>query len=380
MVFLGPLREEPKPVYPVPDHISLSDFGKRGENTAALLYENHRRMVVCLTPQDLREKLERIQKLERIHRKREEFQSELSVEEEGGSYDIEFILIEQSMPLQQAVSEWLNYLGLAEQIESVDKGALGHQLKIRIRGSSVSDDLMHVGVGISQVLPILVGALLAPKGSSLLLEQPELHLHPSVQTKLADFFLSLTMMDKQCIIETHSEHIVNRLRLRMVQLKETPFNPTQHICIYFARKENDESLFEEITFDENEVITNWPEGFFDQFQQDQDEIRRAKAEGAKSQLRQQERMLVEELIKKGECETIEFKSTLRWNIKADKKDPEISYALIKTIAAFLNTRGGTLLVGVDDKGIPLGLERDGFDNSDKMRLFLTGLVKDHIGT
>jgi predicted ATPase len=90
-----------------------------------------------------------------------------------------------------------------------------------------------------------VAALLAPEGSSLLLEQPEWHLHPSVQTKLADFFLSLTMMGKQCIIETHSEHIVNRLQLRMVQLKATPFNPAQQICIHCARREKDESLFEE---------------------------------------------------------------------------------------------------------------------------------------
>jgi hypothetical protein len=116
MVFLGPLREEPKPVYPVPDHISLSDFGARGENTAALLYANHRRMVVCLTPQDFQEKLERIQKLERIHRKRKEFQSDLSAEEEAISYDIEFILAKQSMPFQQPVSEWLNTSALQRRL------------------------------------------------------------------------------------------------------------------------------------------------------------------------------------------------------------------------------------------------------------------------
>src|SRR2546426_5314168 len=181
------------------------------------------------------------------------------------------------------------------------------------------------------------------------------------------------MIGKQCIIETHSEHIVNRLRLRMVQLKEAPFNPTQHICIYFARREKDESLFEEIKFDENGMIMNWPEEFFEQFQQEQDEILRAKAEGAKSQLRQQEQMSLEELIKMSECETIEFKSTLRWNKEADRDDDKIKQAVIKTIAAFLNTGGGTLLVGVNDKGIPVGFELDRFENEDKTRQFFEEL-------
>jgi hypothetical protein len=99
---------------------------------------------------------------------------------------------------------------------------------------------------------------------------------------------------------------------------------------------------------------NWPEEFFDQFQQEQDEILRAKGESAKSRLRRQKRMPPEELIKKGECETIEFKSTLRWNKEAKRDDDKIEQAVIKTIAAFLNTGGGTLLVGVNDKGIRVG--------------------------
>lgn len=87
----------------------------------------------------------------------------------------------------------------------------------------------------------------------------------------------------------------------------------------------------------------------------------------------------EELIQAGESETVEFKSTLRWHIYAERMDKEIQHASLKTIAAFLNSDGGTLLVGVNDDGEMLGLELDDFPDDDKMMLHLTNLVKDRIG-
>src|ERR1700736_4234749 len=73
-----------------------------------------------------------------------------------------------------------------------------------------------------------------------------------------------------------------------------------------------------------------------------------------------------ELIKRGESKTLEFKSTLRWNLKEDRRDDKaITHAVLKTIAAFLNTDGGDLLVGVADDGSIIGIERDQLDNDDK---------------
>ena len=77
---------------------------------------------------------------------------------------------------------------------------------------------------------------------------------------------------------------------------------------------------------------------------------------------------------------MEFKSTLRWNLKADKKDKAIENASLKTLVAFMNSNGGLLLVGIDDDGTPLGLESDRFPNPDKTLLHLTNLVKDRIGS
>lgn len=86
-----------------------------------------------------------------------------------------------------------------------------------------------------------------------------------------------------------------------------------------------------------------------------------------------------ELIAGGETDGVEFKSTLRMNLHTRQTDDKIQLAVLKTIAAFLNVSGGTLLVGVADDGSAIGLEADGFTNEDKMCLHLVNLVKDRIG-
>jgi predicted HTH transcriptional regulator len=88
---------------------------------------------------------------------------------------------------------------------------------------------------------------------------------------------------------------------------------------------------------------------------------------------------IQTLIQKGESDRLEFKSTLRWNIKAQRHDKEIERSVLKTIAAFLNSEGGTLLIGVDDQGKLLGLEEDGFKSIDALLLHMTNLIKDRIG-
>ena len=85
------------------------------------------------------------------------------------------------------------------------------------------------------------------------------------------------------------------------------------------------------------------------------------------------------IIADGESERVEFKSTLRRNLIEEKNDANIEDAVVKTIAGFLNTHGGTLFVGVADDGTILGTDADGFDNEDKMNLHLQNLVNGRIG-
>jgi hypothetical protein len=87
-----------------------------------------------------------------------------------------------------------------------------------------------------------------------------------------------------------------------------------------------------------------------------------------------------EVIAAGENDRLEFKSTLRWNLKSNKPDKAMEIACLKTIAAFLNTEGGTLLIGVEDDGNILGIKTDQFPNEDKFLLHFNNLVNQHLGS
>jgi predicted HTH transcriptional regulator len=88
----------------------------------------------------------------------------------------------------------------------------------------------------------------------------------------------------------------------------------------------------------------------------------------------------EELIKQGESKTLEFKSTLRWSLKEDRQDDKgVTHAVLKTIAAFLNTEGGDLLIGVADDGSVVGIERDSLENDDKFMRHFAQVVRNGLG-
>ena len=232
--YLGPLRDEPKALYPLGNAADPFDIGLKGENTAAVLDLHKTRLVRFVPP--------------------------VAFSQPAVAPDA------ITRTLQAAVSEWLRYLGVAESVDSKDRGKLGHELKVTIDATSGDQDLTHVGVGVSQVLPILVMCLLAEADTVLLFEQPELHLHPRVQTLLGDFFLSMALMEKQCIIETHSEYLINRLRFRAAAATST--DVADKMTIYFVEKKEGQSHFRPIAVNEYGAIDDWPEGFFDQSQKE----------------------------------------------------------------------------------------------------------------
>ena len=147
--------------------------------------------------------------------------------------------------LETAVLDWLRYMGVAEGVETRDMGKLGHELQIVSPGLKTPHDLTHVGVGVSQILPVVVACLLADEDTTLIFEQPELHLHPRVQTLLADFFLSMALLGKQCLVETHSEYLINRLRFRVASAPEDAISSV--IKTYFVEKRDDASHFREVS-------------------------------------------------------------------------------------------------------------------------------------
>lgn len=247
--YLGPLRDAPKPLYPLAPAADPHDVGLRGEHTASIL-ELHKNKKIRYIP----------------------------------SANFKEPVIDQKMvtrTLEAAVTDWLQYLGVASSVKSRDRGKLGHELKVGLSNSDSMHDLTHVGVGVSQVLPILVMCLLANTDSTLVFEQPELHLHPKVQTLLGDFFLSMALCNKQCIVETHSEYFIDRLRFRIAAALSRNELNTQ-AKIYFVEKKTEGSSFREVVINEYGAISDWPEGFFDQSQRQAEDILCAAAKKRKA--------------------------------------------------------------------------------------------------
>lgn len=100
---------------------------------------------------------------------------------------------------------------------------------------------------------------------------------------------------------------------------------------------------------------------------------------SESSIREVDKEMVERWISEGESTHLEFKSTLRWNVLAERSDKNIELAAAKTLVAFLNSDGGILLVGVEDDGSILGLEADRFKSHDKLMLHVNNVIEAHVG-
>jgi predicted ATPase len=175
--------------------------------------------------------------------------------------------------LHDAVVDWLAYMGVVQEFATVDQGKIGHQLQVQTQGNPLFYDLTNVGVGVSQVLPIVVMALLADRPCFLIFEQPELHLHPKVQARLADFFLSLGLSGKQCLLETHSEYLVERFRRRIAEAHDDALVDT--IKIYFTDRAGGETSCRAVDVSRYGAIPDYPPDFFDQSQAETEAILQA---------------------------------------------------------------------------------------------------------
>jgi len=179
----------------------------------------------------------------------------------------------QQGTLQEALNVWVDYLDIANQVMTEAAGSLGIAWKVITKKGQEPRTLSEVGVGISQVLPILVMGLLSPEDTLLLVEQPELHLHPRVQARLGDFFMGLAKCGKQCLIETHSENLVSQLRYHIVQ---SGGMDKSDCMIYFVdQDEQGAAKFEPVQISPQGNILNWPDGFFDETMLQEDRITRA---------------------------------------------------------------------------------------------------------
>lgn len=170
--------------------------------------------------------------------------------------------------LLQQTEEWLNYIfeGAKVSIEAtgdnIDISYNTNQKSHRYRAT-------NVGFGYSYILPIIVSGLIAKEGEFLIVENPEAHLHPKAQNRLTEFLTRVATCGVQVFVESHSEHILNGLRICSLR-EDIELNHDEVSILYFQN--NDHQPFVQLPILKNGKITNWPDGFFDQQEQDLAEI------------------------------------------------------------------------------------------------------------
>lgn len=175
--------------------------------------------------------------------------------------------------LDYRVAQWLQKMGLVYsfKVQRIAEGRKEYEVLVRTRQRGPWVHLNDVGFGVSQVLPVIVEAFSVPRGSLILLEQPEIHLHPEVQSDLGDLFVkAIQARDRQpgiaaddrgvqFLVETHSEHLVRRLQRRVAEGELDQ----EDIALYFCQTNQDNTArLEELHVDRFGNITNWPENFF----------------------------------------------------------------------------------------------------------------------
>ncbi len=213
MFYLGPLREFPKRFY-VTSGQAPQDVGTRGERAVDVLWFSHRSDTKAL----------------------------------GG--------------IEDGARRWLKEFGIAldVRLERLSRGNY-YRVVVTDMATGFEPNLADVGFGASQTLPIIIESFYAPLGSVILIEQPEIHLHPKAQATLGDLFIEAAAEgDRAFIIETHSEHVLARVRRRIAEGKIEK----EKVAIYYFQPTCEGTRIEEVTLNENGQYQRFPDGFFEE--------------------------------------------------------------------------------------------------------------------
>lgn len=158
----------------------------------------------------------------------------------------------------EGVSKWLARMKVAQKLEVRQQGR-SSRYELVIHRDGVACNLRDVGIGVSQVLPVLVLAYFAPAGSTIILEEPEIHLHPLAQSVLAELFVEVSRQRKvQFIVETHSEHLFRRLQTLVAGRKVA----NDAVSMYFVERKGKSAHLRELLLDEYGRVKDWPKDFF----------------------------------------------------------------------------------------------------------------------
>lgn len=165
------------------------------------------------------------------------------------------------LTVEEYVAFWLRELNMIHNfsVEPITEGSNLYSVWVQKTRHSAKVLITDVGFGVSQILPVITLCYYVPEGSTILMEQPEIHLHPTVQAGLSDVFIDAIKNRKiQIILESHSEHLLRRLQRRIAEEQLS----ADSASLYFCNMHNGSSQLEHLNIDLMGRITNWPDGFF----------------------------------------------------------------------------------------------------------------------
>ena len=163
-------------------------------------------------------------------------------------------------PFPEVIAHWLRELDLIDRFRIVEiaPGSSRWQAKVKTHAGAAEVMLTDVGFGVSQVLPVITLLHYVPEGSTVLLEQPEIHLHPLAQAGLADVIVNVAKHRKvQVVLESHSEHLLLRLQRRVAEERIEAKN----VALYFCDARDGISEIRRLDLDLLGNIRNWPDRF-----------------------------------------------------------------------------------------------------------------------
>lgn len=156
------------------------------------------------------------------------------------------------------VSRWLKTMGVADKLEVRQQGR-SSRYELIVHRDGIACNLRDVGIGISQVLPVLVVSYFAPMGSTIILEEPEIHLHPLAQSALAELFVDVSReRNVQFLVETHSEHLFRRMQTLIAKQEIS----SDGAAMYFVQRNRESAELRTLELDDYGRVKNWPDGFF----------------------------------------------------------------------------------------------------------------------
>lgn len=227
--YLGPLRSEPKRIY---KYATVDEIGLSGEHSMLKLHENWNKKIEFIDlPKSPDEKI---------------MWENLSIVE---------------MDLSEAVNSSLQWLGMQQLnlIGSEETGVIKAEFRAKDKGST-SITIADVGFGVSQILPVITQGLMSKQSDILIFEQPEIHLHPRAQAKLAELFLCFVFLGKKIIVESHSDHLINRFRLLIAE--DMSDELTEKVNIVFVQQDHEgNSFIDNLKLTSEGQIENWPDEF-----------------------------------------------------------------------------------------------------------------------